>query len=296
MKDCDQGPDSHYPVMRRSFALLLVVTAGAWGCRDVGRTPDRTTPRTTTDSGVVQMMDAGSNPDAGFVDAGSVFQDAQVVDTGTNPPLDSGQPVDAGTPTATHTVYDVQDPSRPNHPAEDQVVQLAGVVVTAVAENGNFWVQDPAGGPYSGVLVYKPSEVSPTGVMVGDRVALTGTFTEYFDLTEVVLTSLDSAMPGAPLGPMTVPAVDLANGSSVAEMWEGVLVRVDSVTVLDDMPDAPDDFGEWVVTGGLRIDDFLFALEPRPTTGSTFTAIVGIHNFGFENYKIEPRDAADFVR
>lgn len=286
--------------MRLRIGLVLVSMVGLLACRDAGRAGNRPLPPKSVDSGQPADSDAGSDADSGFVDSGSPFVDAGFVDSGTPPPADAGFAdtgvvPDAGPVPGTLTVYDLQDPSRPGYPGLDQPVRLANVVVSAVAPSGNFWVQEQAGGPYSGVLIYKPAAVPPTGVQVGDRVSLSGSLTEFFDLTEVVLSTLDTAVPGTPPAPITVAATDLANGSPAAEQWEGVLVRVDGVRVLDDMPDAPDDFGEWVVTGGLRIDDMIFAMEPRPAVGTTFTAIIGVHNYGFENFKIEPRSAADFV-
>lgn len=293
------------PAMRARTLIFLTVLATA-GCRNEGRISDRRPPRPTADSGVVEADASPGAVDAGFVDSGLSWSDAgpPEADAG-SPPVDAGPPdsgvtrPDAGPPPGALPVQALQDPTHPQHPAIDSEVRLYEVIVTAVISggqsDGSFWVQEAGGGPFSGVLVFLPSGVPNPGVQVGDRVTLTGTYTEFFDVTEVVLISLDTAVPGAPPAPMTVPALELANGSPTAEQWEGVLVRVSGVTVLDTMPDAPDDFGEWVVTGGLRVDDMIFALEPRPSVGTSFTAIVGVHHHSFENYKIEPRDAADFV-
>ncbi len=281
--------------------MALICSVGLLACRDAGRSASRRLPDKEVDSGTVTASDSGTNtPDAGFVDSGSLVPDAGFADSG-NPPavdagfVDSGMAPDSGPAVGALTVYDLQDTTRPNYPGLDQVVRLANVTVTAVADNGSFWVQEAAGGEYSGVLIYKPMAVPETGVQAGDVVSLTGTLIEYFDLTEIQLQTLDTAVPGTLPAPTTVAASDLANGSPAAEAWEGVLVRVAGVTVLNDMPDAPDDYGEWVVTGGLRIDDFLYTVEPRPTVGTNFTAIIGVHTYGFDNYKIEPRSAADII-
>lgn len=286
--------------MTRALVFITLCTVALGACRDAGRmSTTRRTPA-NVDSGVVfdagfTDVDAGFGdsgvvvtPDAGFADSGTVSDSGVAADTGVRP--------DAGPPVGATTVYTLQDPTHRDHPGADARVVLYDVVVTAVGATGNFWVQESAGGPHSGILVFRPMAVPMTGVQVGDRVSLTGTLTEYFDVTEVVLETLDSARPGTPLAPTTLDPSVLANGSPDAEQWEGVFVRVAGVTVLDTNPDEPDDFGEWVVTGGLRIDDQLFALDPRPAVGTSYTAIIGVHHHSFENYKILPRSAVDFVQ
>ena len=53
--------------------------------------------------------------------------------------------------------------------------------------------------------------------------------------------------------------------------------------------------GEFEVTGGLRVDDDLFAVTPDPILGDSFSSITGVLNYGFENRKLLPRSAADVV-
>jgi hypothetical protein len=288
-------------MLRHASVGILALALGLAGCRQAGRPTNRSQSR-PGDAGVV-VPDSGAAPvDAGFVDTGVVEPPP---DSGVTPTPDAGFADagfrDGGVLTGDEaTVYQLQDPSRGGHPAVDSRVRLVDVIVTAVVPAGgtagSFWVQEAAGGPYSGILVFRPTSVPETGVQVGDRVTLTGTYTEYFDLSEVILETLDTVVPGGvPPVPARVSALSLANGSSEAEQWEGVLVRVESVTVLDDMPDAPDDFGEWVVTGGLRVDDQLYRFDPRPSVGTVIQSMVGVHHYGFENYKVLPRAAADVV-
>lgn len=274
------------------------------GCREAGRPTTRSQSRPPVDAGASNTPDTGAEVDSGFDEDGGVDP---TPDTGVPPAdagfrdagfADAGFP-DSGAPSGAVTVYQLQDPTRTGHPAVDSPVRLVDVIVTAVAvgggTDGSFWVQEQGGGPYSGILVFRPTAVPVTGVQVGDRVTVTGTYTEYFDVTEVILSTLESAVPAVPPVPARVAALDLANGSASAESWEGVLVRVESVTVLDDMPDAPDDFGEWVITGGLRVDDQLYSVEPRPSVGTVIQSIVGIQHHAFENYKLLPRSAADVI-
>ena len=78
------------------------------------------------------------------------------------------------------------------------------------------------------------------------------------------------------------------------EKWEGVLVSVTNVTVTEDDLG----FGEWAVsdgTGDARIDD-MGDYSYSPSIGDTFSEIIGIALYSFDNYKIEPRDDSDLIQ
>ena len=68
------------------------------------------------------------------------------------------------------------------------------------------------------------------------------------------------------------------------------------VTVTSSNPDAPGDYGEFLVTGGLRVADTLYDdLVHGPAVGTSYTSLTGILTFTFGNHKLAPRDAADLV-
>jgi len=74
-------------------------------------------------------------------------------------------------------------------------------------------------------------------------------------------------------------------------MLEGVLVRVLDVETTHTWPDCPHDYGEFEVTGGLRIDDM--GAHWTAHLGDTFASITGPLHYTFGNYKIEPRSLDD---
>lgn len=182
-------------------------------------------------------------------------------------------------------IYDIQYTTDPlgDSPYKDQVVTTEGIV-TLVLFNGYF-IEDPASGAWSGLYVYDSN-----GPMPGDRVRLTGTLVEYYnltelkDLTEFVVESSDNAMPA--------PAV-VATGSVSQEQWESVLLRVENVTVTNgDLG-----YGEWTVDDGsgvVTLDD-KGAYTYVPTTGDELTAVIGPLDYGFGAFKILPRDDNDIV-
>ena len=92
--------------------------------------------------------------------------------------------------------------------------------------------------------------------------------------------------------PVAVPADYNTTGG---EKLEGMLCAVHGpVAVTNANPDAPLDFDELVVTGDLRIDDFLWpALDNTFAVGTAFGNVVGICHWSHGNRKIYPRSAAD---
>lgn len=195
------------------------------------------------------------------------------------------------------TIYDVQS----GDVAADTDVTVAGVV-TGVGGFGIF-VQDEAGGPYSGAWAYLGGDWEDDWgtLVVGDRVTLTALYNEYNDLTELNVT--DAATPsvvrtggGAGLVPSVVDLGDLV---ADPEPWEGVLIEVGPVEV-GSLP-SDDTFGEWEIVDAsdddvvLLVNDSLYAWPDPLVIGQAFDAVAGPLNYTFDAFKIEPRDAADFA-
>ena len=195
---------------------------------------------------------------------------------------------DACEPTAI-TIFDLQDASRPRHPPEGFPVFVDDVVVTAAYGRGVF-VEEPDGGPFAGILVYTGS---PTGLEPGDRVDVGGTYREYAGASEIASPTIVRLGSGASPPPQTVRPADVATGGAFAEVYEGVLIVVEDVTVTDPNPDAPADYGEFRVTGGLRVDDLVHAVRPDPAAGDAFARIAGVLHFSYGEFKLEPRSTAD---
>ena len=91
---------------------------------------------------------------------------------------------------------------------------------------------------------------------------------------------------------------ELTNPNS-AEQWEGVLLTVENVQVAE--PSLG--YGEWSITsaGGedsqCIVDDAMYDAfaDFEHTAGDTYASITGILHYGYDAYKIEPRDIDDFV-
>lgn len=228
----------------------------------------------------------GNGPGGTASDSGNPDETANPDDTGPNPTETSSDDV---------TIYDIQM----GNVTEGTVVTLSNVVVTSPvnAAEGGVTVQEMDGGPFSGIYLYLFDEVV-TGVPLnpGDIVTLTGEYSEFFDSSQITITSVDSISVmgnGAVPDPITVQAGEIAVGSPTAEDYEGVLVRVENVTATD----ATNEFGDFHVDDGLVISNFwLFQqggqLDVLPGTALAFAQ--GPLLYSFEEYKLAPRTDADY--
>ncbi|MCA9618039.1 MAG: hypothetical protein KC731_03395, partial [Myxococcales bacterium] len=202
------------------------------------------------------------------------------------------------------TIFAIQDVTDPNHPTEGTRVRVE-CIITAIGNN-LVWCQDMAGGPYSGISVFVGGPATYQGtdapVMLGDRLLLDGDYAEYFDVSQLENPVFTFVAAGSVPAPVVLSSADIATGGSMAEAYEGVLVRVQNVAVTNVNPDDPSDFDEFEVTGGLRIDDLVVdgggtggMLDNTYALGASFSSITGVHHYSFSNFKLLPRTTADLV-
>lgn len=203
---------------------------------------------------------------------------------------------------AAQTITPIKDIQMTTDPSGDspllgQVVTITGRVTGEASSFGRgYYVQDAAE-MWSGIFV-RDSDNKPAR---GDSVVVTGTVAESFGLTRIQdVTSFEIAALGTdlpldkrlnPFDPIPIALADANPG----EPYEGVLVRIDNVWVSNENPDAPSDFGEWVVTDGtdtLRVDD-AGDYYYNPVLNDSISYLVGLLEFSFSNWKLEPRISGD---
>jgi hypothetical protein len=192
------------------------------------------------------------------------------------------------------TAQALGDEGAPGRPEVFTPVRVEGLVVTAAATEGQrryVWAQDPAGGPHSGLRL----DLTGSGIQTparGALISVEGLYEEFFTVAQVRVERLTAqGVAALPAPHLTTPAA-LTNLAE-AERWENALVRFVDLTVTDANPDAPEDFGEFVVNGAARVDDMIYRLPARPLVGARFSALIGIWSHSFDNYKLEPRGADD---
>jgi cytosine/adenosine deaminase-related metal-dependent hydrolase len=168
------------------------------------------------------------------------------------------------------TIYDIK-----NKKLKFGVVALQNQLIVAVdARKDRIFLQvhpNDAGynGPdYSGIMVYiGNASVKPMPAFkVGDRVTLTGTSQEYNDQVQIANVSAFTVKPGTETPPpaVVVKVTDINSKTSPkAAAYEGILVEVKTVEVVNKNPDDPKDYGEFSIapqaskTDILRVDDLL---------------------------------------
>lgn len=221
---------------------------------------------------------------------------------------------DTGCPkTKTLTIKDVQDVKSANHPAKDSMVKLVGVV-TAVDSKASssgylqgFWIQDEtATGPYTGIYIFgyswKATDAAAKIPAVGDKVEVTGTYKEYYDLTEIDKASIvKKGKATKPIAPVKVKAADIKTKGKDAEGYEGMLVEVETITVGDAVKTSgttPTTVGFKDKTSGLIIENMVYDfLKPTaPAKDTVYTSVVGVMGYSYTERRLYPRSAADLKK
>ncbi len=175
---------------------------------------------------------------------------------------------------------------------------FTGVVVTSPGmsvSNGNFrgyHLQAPAGRAWSGQQVPWETEGSPPSLNVGDVLDVSGEWTEYYCLSELKAEDWTLHLPwtGSHHPDAVDPAI-LANGDPAAEAWEGVLVAVEDVKI-----GSVDQYGDLILAGsGLRVDnEFVGTFEIQPN--ASFSSILGVVYYTFDEYRLLPRSLDDLLK
>jgi hypothetical protein len=199
---------------------------------------------------------------------------------------------------------------------QGDTVSVSNCVVTGIdlaPTTYGFWMQELAGGPHSGILVYAGS-IHPGGLRIGHIVNVTGVYEEYpgpdtsNSCSEITYSPLywDIVDSTVVPDPVLLSAGDLGYvpaDAPIAERWEGVLIKVDTVRVAShgsyenfntveahNHPPATN-----ADTVSCRPDKMQDPGPSRPAIGDTLAALIGVWGFEYGNYKILPRDVNDMI-
>jgi len=174
--------------------------------------------------------------------------------------------------------------------------------VTAVGSNFYIVQVDPEdlayeGPEYSGVYVFSAGGPRPS---VGATVDVRGRINSFFGQIQLDFSdfTLVAAGDGTTVPATVIDPAEAAPGGAKQQAWESVLVRVEDVVVIDADPQGqPNEtvINEFIVTGGLTVDDLLYAVDPFPLEGQPFASITGPLRFTWERNKLMPRGPADLV-
>ena len=178
-------------------------------------------------------------------------------------------------------------------PFENQTVSTKGVVTAVLGDD--FYMQDGES-PRSGIYIY----TSPVIPSIGDSVIVTGEISEfqYEDPTPEKMTEFanpDQVYILNSNNPIPNP-IDITTGGLENEDYEGMLVRVNDVTVTyaDLTPFV--DYGQWRVndgTGECNIHNTQEGYEYDPEFGEYISSITGVSTYLFGDWKISLRMEED---
>ncbi len=173
-------------------------------------------------------------------------------------------------------------------PYENETISTKGVVTAVIGDD--FYIQDGTS-PRSGIYVY----TSPVIPSLGDSVIVTGEVSEFQweDPTDEKMTEL--AYPDAVYilnsnNPIPEP-VDIETGNLNSEDYEGMLVKVNNVTVTYATFNF-DDYGQWKVddgSGQCNIHNTIEGYEYPAVVGEYLSSITGVSNYLFGEWKIDLR-------
>ena len=217
------------------------------------------------------------------------IDDFYVIDiTGTtaNPPTDESNAafsIIAPISYTEYTIHDIQYSTDGPSPHADEQIMTTGVVTAIFAST--YFIQDGQGA-WNGICVFDTNE----DIAIGDKVTVKATVAEYNDKTE-----LADVAETINLGQFPIPNAESITTADLATMeeYEGVLVKVNNVTVTNDSLG----YGEWEVTDdsatGCRVDD-LGEYTYQPVNGDSIYSIMGVVEYSYGNFKLEPRNDDDF--
>jgi len=201
-----------------------------------------------------------------------------------------------GDTSSLYTISDIQQ----NTTLLGDTVTVSGIVTaaTGVFHPNKTFLEEPGGGPFSGILLF--DSTAALDADEGDELRVTGVVSEDEEMTEILVISHEIYSTGNPL-PIAeiVSTAEISNElNNNSEIYESVLVRVNDVYVADNSLGN----GEWEVNdiegacAGLRescrIDDEAGFFFEVPTIGSPLNSITGILVYN-NNFKLEPRYRSD---
>ncbi len=196
-----------------------------------------------------------------------------------------------------YTIYEIQytEDESGDSPHVGDLTVTSGVI-TAIFSS-TFFIQD-GDGAWNGICVY-PSEFDISNLNVGNEIEIIATVAEYngktelADIVNIEILNEEASLPNpeiVPTGAISMP--DLYS----PESWEGVYVQMNDVAVTN--PDLG--YGNWEIDDGMDnsgpcIVGAAGEYTYEPAEGDSFAAIRGIVDFGFGDFKIEPRNDSDLM-
>jgi hypothetical protein len=208
------------------------------------------------------------------------------------------------TDASANSIYEVQytEDASGDSPFVCREATFTGIVTVDTTDYGyaavdwrKFFIQDVTdpqgtGGPWNGVLVYSRNDDANYigNLNRGDEVTVTGSVSEYYNMTEVLEITDWEVLSSDNDGPDAV-VVDCATAQT--EPYESLLVTIDNAEVVDQGEGfnwvVNDGSGDLTVTTGCTYDYI-------PELGD-FLDITGVIQFDYGEFQLMPRDDLDLL-
>jgi hypothetical protein len=180
------------------------------------------------------------------------------------------------------------------------LVLIEGLIVTTPAAGSEGligfeqFLQDPAGGPWSGIRMHFLDEDLIDALQPGDVIDLLGHVRRTGDIPRVSLQGgLVLLSSGEVPPPSVVMAEDLIDGTELTRSYEAVYIRVEQPIVTN----AELCSGEFEIEDGTRVDDrYVPGVIEVPPQGSTLAAVQGVLIHGNDGLELAPRSADEVER
>ena len=226
------------------------------------------------------------------------------------PPTNMTPAVDSGVyqpnPAASHDAGTAEEPGiweiQQGLVELGQVYKLDNVIVTSQVTEDGFFIADGTNRPYSGLYVRLSSPLN-VNLEIGDMIALQGvveeiawgsadktdttkTLTQFKLMADATMTKIGTSTKSEAISLRT----QTLSYPDTAEMYEGVLVRLDDLVVTATRAQS----GELVVNDAIVVSDefvgFDFSwLEP----GTRFDRVTALLHFQGDEYKLLPRSSEE---
>lgn len=204
--------------------------------------------------------------------------------TDTGDTSDTGDSGDTGGGGSGATIFDINDGTI----SIGEAVTLERVVISSPHTYGDdgLFIQDPAGGPKSGLYVWSYDGVGDIYAEPGDEVTVTGSVTDYYGWLEFVIESSDDVVI---TGSADVPApVDLGDGSGVDwNDYESVPVKLTAQTIASE-----NEYGVGrLEPAGIQVDNGFVNLDY--TCRGSYDTLTGIIFYSYEEWSLNARTDDD---
>jgi len=181
-------------------------------------------------------------------------------------------------------------------PEDGDALEITGIVTATRSDS--VYIQD-AQATYSGIRVYAAGE-DISSIQIGDEVTAQGYYVEYYGESEIHLGptganfTIDST-GNTVYDPITVAGSDLYMDTAIdttpPEQYEGVLIKINNITVTNDNAGSGEMVGSSDGTD-IKLDNEFISLTGIFELDGEYN-VVGISLYTWNQYKIAPRTALD---